>query len=134
MRATKKTALVVLLILMIEVLYLQIDPVSFGFPFRSVEYRAVDISGASRSLVGEELSFGFNVEPMLLVCDILFVLLLALIFIRCVPPSVVVPLLQGCVLGSVIATSYYWLNKILSESLLSTIIGSLIFFYYLFPS
>jgi len=131
MRTTKKTALVVLFLLLIEVLYLQIDPVSFGFPFRSVEYRAVDISGAPRSWADEELPFGFNIEPMLLVSDILFVLLLALLLIQCVPPSVIMPLLQGCVLGSVIATSDYWLNKILSESLLSTIMGSLIFFLLL---
>lgn len=113
MRTAKKTTLVILFILLIEILYLQVDPVSFGFPFRSVEYRSGDIPGISESWLGEELPLGLNVEPILLVCDILVGILLALLLIQCCPLAVIVPLLQGCVLGSLIGAADFWLDKIL---------------------
>jgi len=127
MRTMKKTVFVVLLILLIEVLYIQVDPVSFGFPFRSVEYRAEDIVGAPLYWAGEELLFGFNVEPILLVCDILVAFLLALILIQCVPSFIIVSLFQGCILGFVISPVACWCAETISEPLLSIILIPLLF-------
>jgi len=123
MKIAKKTAFVVLLILLIEALYLQVDPISFGFPFRSIEYRTGDITGTSESFIGEELPLGLDIEPILLVCDILFVILLILFLIQCMPSSVIVPLFQGCVFGLVAGVVVYYLEKVLSESWPSTIIA-----------
>jgi hypothetical protein len=119
MRIAHKTALVVLFLLLIEVLYLHVDPVSFGFPFRSVKYTSENITGTSRSWLGEEQPFGLDVEPILLVSDVLVLFFLALLLIRCVPAAAIVPVVQGCVLGSVTGTAAFWLDKILSEPWLS---------------
>jgi hypothetical protein len=124
MKDTKKTVLVVLLILLIEALYLQADPISFGFPFRSVIYR----TGISESFLGEELPLGFNVEPILLVCDILFVFLLALLLIQCFPLYIIVLLLQGFIFGLAAGGTVYFLDKVLPESLLSTMIAIFVIF------
>ena len=129
MRIAHKTALVVLFLLLIEVLYLHVDPVSFGFPFGSVEYRSEDITGTSWSWLGEEQPFGFNVEPILLVSDVLVVFFFALLLIKCVPAGALVPVVQGCVLGSVTGAAAFWLDKILSEPWLSTT-GVLIAFVF----
>ena len=123
MRIVKKTVLVILLILLIEILYLQVDPISFGFPFRSVIYR----TWISWDWSGEELPLGLDIEPILLACDILFAFLLALLLIQCVPLYVIVPLLQGFVLGSMIGVIFFWCDKILSDPWLSIIIILLIF-------
>jgi len=125
MRITKKIALVVLFLLLIEVLYLHVDPLSFGFPFRSVEYTSENIT----SWVGEEQPFELNVEPILFVSDVLVVLFLSLLLIRCVPAGAVVPVVQGCVLGSVTGAAAFWLDKILSEPWLSAT-GVLITFVF----
>jgi len=90
---------------------MQVDPISFGLPFRSIEYR----TGISESWLGEELPLGLDVEPILLVCDILIAFLLALILIQCVPSFIIVPLLQGCVLGSLIGAADFCLDKILPK-------------------
>jgi len=136
MRIAHKTVLVVLFLLLIEVLYLHVDPVSFGFdpvsfgfPFRSVEYRSEDITGTSWSWLGEEQPFGFNVEPIILVCDVLVVFFLALLLIRCVPAAAIVPVVQGCVLGSVTGAAAFWLDKILSEPWLSTTVVLIAFVF-----
>lgn len=129
MRIAHKTVLVVLFLLLIEVLYLHVDPLSFGFPFRSVEYRSEDITGTSWSWLGEEQPFGFNVEPILLVSDILVVLFLSLLLIRCVPAGALVPIVQGCVLGSVTGAAAFWLDKILSEPWLSATVVLIAFVF-----
>jgi hypothetical protein len=109
MRNTKKIVLVILLILLIEALCLQVDPISFGIPFRSIEYR----TRISESFLGEELPLGLSIEPILLICDISIAFLLALILIQCVPSFIIVPMLQGCLLGTLIGVTDFWLDKIL---------------------
>ena len=123
MRNTKKTILVVLLILLIEILYLQVDPISLGFPFRSATYR----TWISWDWSGEELPLGLDIEPILLACDILFAFLLALLLIQCVPLFVIVPLLQGFVLGSMIGVIFFLCGSILSDPWSSIITIPLIF-------
>jgi len=128
MRIAHKTALVVLFLLLIEVLYLHVDPVSFGFPFRSVEYRSEDITGTSWSWLGEEQPFGLNVEPILLVSDVLVLFFLALLLIRCVPAAAIVPVVQGCVLGSVTGASIFWFDERLLGLWISTTVGLTLLF------
>jgi hypothetical protein len=128
MRIAHKTALVVLFLLLIEVLYLHVDPVSFGLPFRSVEYRSENITGTSWSWLGEEQPFGFNVEPILFVSDVLVVFFLSLLLIRCVPAGAIVPVVQGCVLGSVTGAAIFWLSQTLLESWLPTTVGLTLLF------
>jgi len=127
MRIAQKTTLVVILLLLIEVLYLHVEPVSFGFPFRSVKYSSEHFNGTMEPSLGYERHVRLKVEPILLVSDVLVVLLIALLLIRCVPSSFLVPLVQGCLLGSVTGAASFWLDKILSEPWLSAI-GVLIVF------
>ena len=126
MRIVHKTILVVILLLLIEILYIHVDPVSFGFPFRSVEYKSEDITGTSRSWLGEEQTFGFNVEPILLISDVLVLFFLALLLIKCIPSAAFMPVVQGCVLGSVTGAAIYWFDEMLSGARLYMSILSVI--------
>jgi hypothetical protein len=67
------------------------------------------------------------VDPILLACDVSVAALLVLLLVRCVPPTVVIPLVQGCVLGTAAGAVAFGLDGILREPWFS-VIGALILF------
>jgi hypothetical protein len=126
-RTSKKISLVVLLIILIEVLYLHVDGTSwragdsicyaFGFPFRSVHYGMV--TGEKGQISENERVFGLKADPALFCIDILVVLFLGIMLVRCVPTFTLVPVVKGCVLGSVTGGALSCLNEVSSESWIS---------------
>jgi cell division protein FtsB len=100
MGIVKKTSLVIVFLLVVEFLYLGGDPLSFGLPFRSVQYKSDDFGGQRPPSAGAGWPAAFRVDPILLVCDVSVAVLLVLLLVRCAPSSVLVLVAQGCVLGS----------------------------------
>ena len=100
MGIVKKTALVIVFLLVAEFLYLDSNPLSSGLPFRSVQYKPDDLAGEGAPSGQVGWATPFKVDPVLLACDVSVAVLLVLLLVRCVPSAVVVPVVQGCVLGS----------------------------------
>lgn len=135
-RIAKKVLLVVLLLILIEVLYLHVDSGSwragesicyaFSFPFRSVDYGIV--TGEMGPISENEWVFGLKADPILLVIDILVVLFLGLMLVRCVPTVALVAVVEGCVLGSVTGSALSWLAEVSPESLVSWAVAVIVMF------
>ncbi|MHC4225864.1 MAG: hypothetical protein ACYSWW_11875 [Planctomycetota bacterium] len=126
-RMAKKLLLAVLLLVLVEALYLRVDDVSwrdewsiglsFGLPFRSVKYGSV--TGIRGPISEEEWTSGFYIDPALFGIDVMVVILLALLLVRCVPTAAVVLGVKGCVLGSVTGAALSSLMELSPESWLS---------------
>ncbi len=125
MRVVRKTAIVMVLLLVVEVLYLDDNPFSLGFPFRSVQYKSELLPGQTSPSAETGWLAAFRVDPILLVCDVSVAVLLVLLLVGCVPPAVLVPVTQGCVLGCVAGAVTFGLDGLLSEPWLS-VAGALI--------
>jgi len=125
--AAKKISSVVVLIILIEVLYLDVDGTSwragastcfsFGFPFRSVSFGAA--TGEMGPVPEDEWAAGLEADPILLVIDVSVALLLGLVLVQCVPTTALVLLVKGCVLGSVTGGALSLLAEMAPESLVS---------------
>jgi hypothetical protein len=123
----KKLALVVLVLVLIEALYLNVDDgswrdgwsmgFSFGLPFRSAKYGSV--TGATDPISEEEWTSPFNVDPPLFGVDVMVAILLALLLVRCVPTTAVVLGVKGCALGAVTGVAASSLTEMSPESWLS---------------
>ncbi len=127
MGTVKKTSLVIVFLLVLEFLSLGGNPLSFGLPFRSVQYKPDDFAGQRPSSAEVGWPAAFRVDPILLVCDISVAVLLVLLLVRCVPSGVFIPVVQGCVLGSVAGGVALGLEGIISEPWYS-VAGALILF------
>lgn len=101
MAIVKKTAIAMVLLLVMEFLYMDGDPLSFGFPFRSVQYKPDDFPGHTLSTTEVGFLTVFRVDLVLLACDVSVAVLLVLLLVRCVPSAILVSVTKGCVLGSV---------------------------------
>jgi len=123
----RKISLVVAFLLVVEILYLGIDPYSAGLPFRSVQYAPEDFGAVGLSGQGGWPAASFNVNPILFACDISVAVLLILLLVRCIPSVVVIPVVQGCVLGSAAGGATLGLERILVEPWFS-IVGAPILF------
>jgi hypothetical protein len=119
MGTAKKTVLVIVLLLVVETLYLDDNPLSFGLPFRSVQYGSDDFPG--HTLSATEIGFltVFRVDLVLLVCDLVVAALIILLLVASVPAAALVPLVQGCVLGCVAGALVFGLEDVLPEPWLS---------------
>jgi hypothetical protein len=117
MELAKKVAMAALLLLIVEVLYVDIDPVSVGFPFRSVQL-AYPTPGHTLTLVEESTAPGaVRMEPILLIIDVSVAIMLGLLIVGCVPAGVIVRFAGGSALGTIAGAAVAFLLEVLPESL-----------------
>lgn len=116
MELAKKVAMAALLLLIVEALYVDIDPVSIGFPFRSVQL-AYPTPGHALTLVGEDTSGSVRMEPILFIIDVSVAIMLALLMVGCVPADVIVRVAGGSVLGTIAGAAVAFLLEVLPGSL-----------------
>jgi hypothetical protein len=120
MKLIKKISFVVVFLLLVEFSYLRVDPLSFGFPFRSVVHNWENFPEEELPPSGPVSLEAIEVDSILLVCDALVILLIGIILVRYVPHIALVLVIQGCMLGSVAGGIIFLLSEISPESWITT--------------
>ncbi len=117
MELAKKVAMAALLLLIVEALYLDIDPVSIGFPFRSVELTHTTSVHNLTSVQEATAPGAVRMEPILFIIDVSVAIMLGLLIVGCIPAGVIARVAGGSALGTVAGAAVAFLLEVLPESL-----------------